>query len=338
MITKGSQLRADLDYVLPLRWTDDGGLMELTSYLRELSLFVRRVVIVDSSPANLRAAHRAAWSGLVDHVEFTHEGASNGKVEAVHRGLARASGAFVVVADDDVRWSFENLLSAVARLHDADLVSPQNYFEPAPWHAQWDTGRTLFNRSVGHDYPGTFVLRRSAFEGTRGYDANVLFENLELLRTFQATGMRALPAPDLMVLRLPPSVSKFRAQRVRQAYDDFAQPARAGGFLAIVPCFLALAIVQPMAAALMAILSALSLLGLAERGRRLTGGDRFWPWWYTLWTPIWTVERAVCIWIAAAWWLSGGVPYAGTRFKVAANSRRTLERRLLTTPRKLTRA
>jgi len=338
MTTGGIRLRADLDYVLPLRWEDDAGLDELTSYLKYLSLHVRRVVVVDSSPSELRTAHRAVWNGMVDHVEFTREGSTNGKVEAVHRGMAKASGTFVVLADDDVRWSVENLGKAVAHLQDADLVCPQNYFEPAPWHAQWDTGRTLFNRSLGHDYPGTFVLRRAAFERSGGYDAHVLFENLELLRTFEARGLRTVHAPELMVPRLPPSASKFRAQRIRQAYDDFAQPARAGGFLAVLPVLLALGTAQPLAAALTATVSALVLVVLGEGGRRSAGGRRIWPWWYTLWTPIWTAERAVCIWIAAAWWLGGGVPYAGSRFKVAAHSSRTLERRSLATTRRLTHA
>ena len=40
-----------------------------------------------------------------------------------------------------------------ARRH--DLVRPQNYFEPLPWHARWDTARTLLNRGLGRDYPGT---------------------------------------------------------------------------------------------------------------------------------------------------------------------------------------
>ncbi|MFL6180976.1 MAG: glycosyltransferase [Actinomycetes bacterium] len=338
MSTDGFRLRADLDYVLPLRWEDDSGLDELTSYLSRLSRHVRRVIIVDSSPAQLRAAHQTAWNGMVDHVLFTPAGTSNGKVDAVHRGLDRVSAPLVVVADDDVRWSREGLVNAVALLRDADLVSPQNYFEPAPWHAQWDTGRTLFNRSFGHDYPGTFVLRRSAFDETGGYDADVLFENLELLRTFEASRLRVLHAPELMVRRLPSSTSKFRAQRVRQAYDDFAQPIRAGGFLAIVPAFLALGMSQPLVATAVAPLSAVLLVLLAERGRRLRDGHRTWPWWYTLWTPIWTIERALCIWVAVAWWLSGGVPYAGARLKVAAHSKRALERRQLTTPQKLTHA
>ena len=46
-------------------------------------------------------------------------------------------------------------------LETADVVRPQNYFEPLPWHARWDTGRMLLNRVTGGDWPGTLGVRRS---------------------------------------------------------------------------------------------------------------------------------------------------------------------------------
>ena len=115
-----------------------------------------------------------------------------------------------MIADDDVRYD-EAALTAVHRLLGrADLVRPQNYFDPLPWHAWWDTGRTLLNRALGADYPGTLAVRRSTFLAMGGYDPDVLFENLELIRTVRgvrrhrgrpglavrtpaASGRRALP-------------------------------------------------------------------------------------------------------------------------------------------------
>jgi hypothetical protein len=43
--------------------------------------------------------------------------------------------------------------------------------------------------------------------------------------------------------------------------------------------------------------------------------------------PLWVVERAVCIWVALAFRLAGGVPYAGTRLGTAAHSEAELQRR-----------
>ena len=94
----------------------------------------------------------------------------------------------MVIADDDVRYD-EAALDAVRRLLDrAALVRPQNYFAPLPWHACLDTARTLINRVTGGDWPGTFGVRRAALERTGGYDGNVLFENLEMVRTIKAAG------------------------------------------------------------------------------------------------------------------------------------------------------
>ncbi len=116
-------------------------------------------------------------------------------------------------------------------LAEADLVRPQNYFDPLPWHARWDTARILCNRAFGSDFPGTLGVRSSFLRSIGGYDGDVLFENLELIRTVTAAGGRVIDAPDLFVRRRPPTVARFLEQRPRQAYDDWAQPLR----FAVVP-------------------------------------------------------------------------------------------------------
>src|SRR5690606_41034811 len=92
-----------------------------------------------------------------------------------------------VGADGDGRWGAATLGRALAGLDRAAAVVPQNVFDPLPWHARWDTARSLVNRALGHDWAGTVVLRRDAL-GPDGYDARVLFENLDLERTVCARG------------------------------------------------------------------------------------------------------------------------------------------------------
>jgi hypothetical protein len=170
----------DGDYVLPLRWSDDAGLDELTTYLTWLSRHVR-VIVVDGSPAPLFARHAGAWQGIACHVRPDSDlGFANGKVNGVVTGMRRATADLVVIADDDVRYDRDGLCSLLGLLGDAELVRPQNYFDPLPWHARWDTSRTLLNRSFGADYPGTFGIRRATFAAMGGYDGDTLFENLEL--------------------------------------------------------------------------------------------------------------------------------------------------------------
>jgi hypothetical protein len=311
-------------YVLPIRWTDDDAarLDELTGYLGALAR-VLPVLVVDGSPPARFARHARRWSGLVEHVPPEPWPGRNGKVAGVMTGVRRATSPVVVVADDDVRWRPEQLARALALLDGAALVRPQNYFDPLPWHAAWDTGRTLLNRALASDYPGTLVLRRSALLDAGGYDGDVLFENLELIRTVCRNGGREVRADDLYVRRLPPTARHFLGQRVRQAYDSLAQPARLAAELALAPLAVAATRRPRLAAALV-----LGVLALAEGGRRRAGGAAVFPPRTTAWAPVWVIERAVCSWVALGYRARGGIPYAGARLlRAASPSRGALSRR-----------
>jgi SAM-dependent methyltransferase len=130
-----------LTYVLPLRWSDDRELAELTAYLRGVSRDVAEVIVVDGSPPELYAAHGEAWGDLAVHVPpDPHLNYVMGKVDGVETGLRLASNEAVVIGDDDVRYTRDDLEAMVQSLAGAHLVRPQNYFAPLPWHALWDTG------------------------------------------------------------------------------------------------------------------------------------------------------------------------------------------------------
>ncbi|MFJ6654290.1 glycosyltransferase [Microbacterium sp. NPDC091313] len=325
-------MSAAAEYVLPLRWHDDAALPELTAYLRDLTARID-VTVVDGSPPALFARHAEVWAGMLRHVPVdasTSPGAVaasvrpvNGKVLGVLTGVHAARHERVVIADDDVRYGERELAAVVDALAEADLVVPQNHFAPLPWHARWDTARTLLNRAVGADYPGTYGVRRSSVLAAGGYDAGVLFENLELERTIRAVGGTVRVRRDLLVARRPPSASHFRRQRLRQAYDSWAQPWRFAIELAALPVAVLL---RRRPAGIGAIV--LALVVMAEIGRRRAGGTRVWPATSALWAPVWAAERAVTSWCAVALRLVGGVPYAGSRLARAATSQRRLRRRL----------
>jgi hypothetical protein len=215
-------------------------------------------------------------------------------------------------------------------------VRPQNYFDELPWHARWDTARTLLNRvftgdpefPVG-DFPGTLAVRRSAFLAADGYDGDMLFENLELMRTIRAAGGTVLTQLDLYVARRPPSAAHFRSQRVRQAYDDFAIPARIGFFLAALPLALveAAAVRRRPTAGRKLGAAALALILVAEGGRRRAAGASRFPAGSALLAPAWVAERSLCAWLALAARLRGGVRYGEVRLTRSATSSRVLRRR-----------
>jgi hypothetical protein len=311
-------------YVLPLRWSDDGELAELTAYLRELSARVE-VLVVDGSPSwyspgtprRGRAGHARTPGSVARFL--------NGKVDGVTTGVRLAAHEHVVIADDDVRYDEAALCRVVELLDRYDLVRPQNFFDPLPWHARWDSGRTLLNRAVAADYPGTFGVRRSTFVGMGGYDGDVLFENLELIRSVRAYGGTEVRPLDLYVRRIPPTSRHFLGQRVRQAYDDLAQPWRLALWLGVWPAA-AVGVRRRGVPALGA--GAAAVVATAEVGRRRAGGRAVYPPSLPVWAPLWVAERATCSWVALARRvLAGGVVYSGRRVARPANPVRAIRAR-----------
>jgi hypothetical protein len=334
-----------VSYVLPLRWTEPdpapvgtteptSPIGELARYLRSIDPWVDEILVVDGSPEPLFEHHAKALDGVARHLRPDPDlDFRMGKVNGVVTGVRECGGELVILADDDVRYDGTALRRTVELLAEAELVRPQNYFDELPWHARWDTARSLLNRvftgegtfPVG-DFPGTLAVRRSAFLGAGAYDGDALFENLELMRTIRAAGGRVLTPLDLYVARRPPSTAHFASQRVRQAYDDFAIPARLGAFLAVLPTVALVACRgrrghRGLAAA------ALASIGIAELGRRRAGGAERFPLSGSLLAPAWIAERSFCAWLALGARLRGGVRYGEGRLRHSATPLRELRRR-----------
>ncbi|HUC06632.1 MAG TPA: glycosyltransferase family 2 protein [Solirubrobacterales bacterium] len=318
-----------VSYVLPLRWAEGGPIEELSVYLRSIAEVTDEILVVDGSPAPFFAEHAAALDGVARHLAPDPDlDFRMGKVNGVLTGVRKCANELVVLADDDVRYSPTMLRRAVGLLAEAELVRPQNYFDELPWHARWDTARSLLNRvftadptfPVG-DFPGTLALRRSALLTVGGYDGDALFENLELMRTIHAAGGRVATPLDLYVPRQPPSTAHFLSQRVRQAYDDFAVPPRIGAFLAVAP-LVARSARRGRARRLLA--GALVSIFVAEIGRRRAGGATRFPLSASLLAPVWIAERSLCAWLALAAKLRGGVPYGERRLELSATPMRRL--------------
>jgi hypothetical protein len=315
-----------LSYVVPLRSRPgDEGTEELTGYLAWLSERVE-LIIVDGSDRTAFRTHRDLWGPFATHFPPADDlHCANGKVHGVLTGLRLATHELVVIADDDVRYDDDGLRRMARLLVGADLVRPQNYFDPLPWHARWDTARILLNRAVGSDFPGTLGVRRSFLVSVGGYDGGVLFENLELIRTVAAAGGRIVDEPTLFVRRRPPTFARFLEQRPRQAYDDWAQPIRFAIFLATAPTIVAVARRRPRGL----VLAAGAAILAAGVGRARNGGRQVFDRRSPLLAPLWVGERATLAWVALARRLIGrGCPYAGTVIGRAANPTRVLRRRL----------
>jgi hypothetical protein len=318
---------AETTYVLPIRRTAIVSDDELGAYFVQIARLLP-VIVVDGSPPEVFAHHAATWPRSITHVPVDEDRRIdlNGKVAGVVTGLRRVRTAKAVIADDDVRYDPFALRRLAALLDGADVVRPQNVFAPAPWHAVIDTGRMLIARATGGDWPGTLGVRMDVYRRTGGYDGDVLFENLELVRTLRAAGGRELVAFDLFVARRPPTARHYLGQRVRQAYDELARPGRLAAQLALAPALASatyrFGVRAPVAFAAGAIL-------LAEIGRRRAGGARVFPAAASLLAPAWVLERAATSWIALALRAArGGVRYSHGTLRVAANPERVLRERL----------
>lgn len=325
-------INTDFSYVIPVRWSGDENERDaLGDHLDQLVCWCADVIVVDGSPAQTFAANAGRWGSRIRHVapDPAHRSLM-GKVSGVLTGIDLARHERVVLADDDVRYDEAGLIRVVAALEHHDLVRPQNFFSPMPWHAVWDTSRTLLNRSTGADFPGTLGVRRSTVLAMGGYSGDVMFENLELIRTVKAYGGTVISPLDLFVRRLPPTSDHFWSQRTRQAYDDFAVPARMFLWLSILP---ALAFAGLRRRARPALLAAAASVALAERGRRRSAGTEVFPWIASVLAPVWVLERATCAWLAVIQRARfGGVRYGDAIIRVAAHSSRHLRRKAVTAP------
>ncbi len=309
-------------YILPIRCADARKGAEIASYL--CGLPIEQIIVVDGSPPSVFAAHARMLPRRVEHVPPSPAIAGlNGKVRGVLTGARLARHDRIVIADDDIRYDERSLRDVLSALDHADVVRPQNYFSPLPWHAALDSSRSLINRALDGDWPGTLGVRASALAG--GYDADVLFENLELVRSVRARGGHERVAREIFVRRLPPSAAHFASQRVRQAYDEFARPPRLILALAILP-LLGVTSLQarwPIAASIL-----LAPCILAAAGWLRAGGFRRLPAVAVLLAPLWMLERACCSWLALYERVRfGGVRYAGSVIRVAATPSRQLQSR-----------
>lgn len=296
----------------------------LSGYVERLSRIIDDVIIVDGSPDAVFAAHASSWTKRVRHVRPERRTA-NGKVAGVMTGMRLARHDRVIIADDDVRYRRAELARMLDLLARHEVVRPQNYFDPLPWHARWDTARSLLNRLAGGDWPGTLGVRRSMLLEAGGYSGDVLFENLELVRTVRAAGGSEAVPLDLFVARRPPPTAHFVSQRTRQAYDEWARPGRLAAQLALLPAALFLARLNTR----WLLLAAVGAVAAAEGGRRKGGGRAAFPACSALWAPAWLAERAVTSWLAVGTRLMfGGVRYRDTRLKLAATPPRKLRNAL----------
>ena len=318
MTAGGEQFRCT--YLLPIRRMrfDPAEAESFARYFRGLAAVGCEVLVVDGSPPEVFDAHARAWQNSCRHhvkVDPKYK-YLNGKVNGVHTGVDLAGCEFIILADDDIRYTSEDVSRACALLARHEMLRPQNYLAPlARWWARTESARMLINRGTlrAGDYPGTCAFRRSAMLRVGHYDGDVLFDNEEIVRHFALSGADVLCATDFFILKRPPTFQKWVEQRPRQAYEDFVMRAKTALFLALAPVALSLWVFVNFTAALIFVaFVALASITLALRGLRRDRAHRFYAWWTVLYAPLWVLERTARVyWALYRRARYGGYPVGG---------------------------
>lgn len=290
---------------------------EFREYFRFLTGGDCEVLVVDGSSAEVFARHAETWGDVCRHVAVDSQYKYlNGKVNGIHTGIALTAHEAVILADDDIRYTVQDVKRMVDLLQDCDMVRPQNYLQPLPFWARMEAARMLINRAwlKEGDYTGTLGVRRSAMRRHGHYDGDVLFDNEEIVRHFRTQKARIAYARNFFILKRPSTFRKWIEQRPRQAYEDFVMRGKTL-FFALLPfafilsCLLSWQFGGFVWTLLFLIIVAGGSILLAYRGLG-DGARRYFPKSVCLYAPLWIVERAFSTFWAFYWRITrGGYPF-----------------------------
>ncbi len=303
-------------YLLPIRRPafDDQEASELKAYFTMLSQMNCEILVIDGSPAEVFDRHAAAWSGDCSHISVDRGfGYRNDKVNGVHTGVHAARCQKIILADDDIRYTPDEIRTVLSLLGEFEVVRPQNFLRPLPWWAKAEAARMLINRATlrAADYPGTCAFLRETLIESGDYDGDVLFDNEEILRHLAADGRRIAYASNLFVRKRPPVFRKWLEQRPRQAYEDFGMRLKTGLFIALPLGLILTAVISGFGGFItyLGMVAIIAIL-LALCGRRRGRAADFFPPSLCFFAPLWVFERTVSTYLAFYWYLRyGGYPF-----------------------------
>jgi glycosyltransferase involved in cell wall biosynthesis len=275
------------------------------NYFKSLLMAGCEVLVVDGSPQEVFDEHDKQWGSstrhLKPHSKFKY---LNGKVNGIHTGVELANSEYIIVADDDIRYTGRNIQRMCELLSEYEVVRPQNFISPAPLWARLENARILINRGVlrAGDYPGTCGFRRSTMLRVGPYDGDVLFDNEEMIRHFAVQGASIKYAVDFFILKRPPTFKKWLEQRPRQAYEDFGMWTKTLAFILVLPVLLTLLSLRELrTATIFAGLVSLLAMALCTKGLLRTGAFRVFDNRTPFYAPFWILERSISVYAALYW-------------------------------------
>ncbi len=272
------------------------------------------VLVIDGSPEHVFAQNHAAWSPLWRHEKVEQSfGYLNDKVNGIHTGVNLAGTEKIILADDDVRYTPEQIERVTDLLDQYEVVRPQNFLAPLPWWARMEAARMLINRATLRiaDYPGTCAFQRAAMLRVGHYDGDVLFDNEEIIRHFAREGATIDYAADFFVQKRPPDFRKWIEQRPRQAYEDFGLRAKTALFFALPWLALVVAWSAGWAGVILYMCAVgIAAIILASAGRARGHAAKYFLISVCVFAPLWVGERVISTYWALYWHFAhGGYPF-----------------------------
>ena len=287
---------------------------EFAKYFDALTNASCDVLVIDGSPTEIFEQHHRLWSQSARHEKVDRRfNYLNDKVNGIHTGVELSPNEKIVLADDDIHYSPDDIDRISKLLDDWEVVRPQNYLRPLPCWARMESARMLINRATLRtaDYPGTCAFRRATMLHVGHYDGDVLFDNEELIRHFAREKARIYYATDFFIEKRAPRLRKWLEQRPRQAYEDFALRAKTTLFFALPICgFLAAFIGGSKGVGLFLLILSLVAMMIALAGRVRGDARKYFPASVILFAPLWILERSLSTYWALYWYLRhGGYPF-----------------------------
>jgi hypothetical protein len=329
-------------YLLPIRRTafseNEGA--EFAQYFDLLRHAGCYVLVIDGSLSEVFALNHQLWSHHARHEGVDRGfGYLNDKVNGIHTGVELSPNEKIVLADDDIRYTADDIDKICALLDDFEVVRPQNYFrwnvlservaigpaspanhnialgerDPPSWWARMEAARMLINRATLRtaDYPGTCAFRRETMLRVGHYDGDVLFDNEEIIRHFARHGARICYANDFFVQKRAPHFRKWIEQRPRQAYEDFDLRAKTALFFSLPLLGLLAAMIGGMKGFILFLASiGLGAMLIFFIGRMRGEAKKYFPASIILFAPLWILERSLSTYWALYWFVRhGGYPF-----------------------------
>jgi hypothetical protein len=269
---------------------------DLAEYFHMLNAAGCEVIVVDASSPDVFALHDERWSALCRHVpldpRYCHP---DDTVNGVLTGIDLAAGELIIVGEEDIRYTWNDIDRMGLLLERHEMAVPQNYLSSLPWWACIEAAGMLINRGMlaAGDFSGTFAFRRSMLAEMGHYDAATFADTEEILHHFVRNGAKVGYARSFFIEKEPPAIRTWLEGRPRQGMRAFGAVWMWGVLLGLPPAGILLGLIGGWIPLLLygVAIAAVSIL-MASRGRR-EGAQRFFPESILWWGPVWALERSI---------------------------------------------